>query len=135
MTFTVRNVSTGEVAIVDSLDGHDDPTVWEQLAAPPPPPGDAGPFVLAGNAFVAAPPNETPITLVQLYTPTELAALWTLAGSDGRVAGLLIAAICAREIDFASLAFTTGLQLAVAAGVLTPERAARIAAGLPPVTT
>ena len=55
MSFTVQCVATGEICIVDSLDGHDEPD-WQQIAAIPPPASNDDPMVLSGNVFVPAPP-------------------------------------------------------------------------------
>ena len=52
--FAVRYIETGEVSIVHTMDGHDDPNVWEVLSIEPPEKDSA--VVFENGAFIPAPP-------------------------------------------------------------------------------
>ncbi|MGI4880959.1 MAG: hypothetical protein ACRYG4_26150 [Janthinobacterium lividum] len=89
----------------------------------------------AAGGFVDVAPVKTPVAFLKLHTYPQLAALWTLAMTHGEIATMMLGGAASRDgIDLADPEVLGAIDFACALGAYDPAEAARIKAGLPPVT-
>jgi len=141
---TIRHLQSGEVQRVETLDGVD-LAAWEQLDVGEPP---AGGGQLVNGQWVPLAKRLHPFQLLNLFTIAERAAgrrllyvrfpeghpqAGELVDPAGVVQVLLDSLIAAREpIVLDSSYYVGGVAMLQQFGILTPERAAQVLAGLPP---
>jgi hypothetical protein len=126
VTFTVKYVPTGDVSIVDSMDGHGAPD-W--VVIPATAPTDAGAYVLVGNTFVAVVEPLTPLAYFELFTAAEQVALYSSADPQIRVGIGALGVV--RAVNMTDATVVGGIDRMVTLGLVTSARAVRIKTGLP----
>jgi len=127
---TIRHLLTGEHQFVAALDGID-PDVWEATAEVVPTDLASRAYTTVDGALKPKPPVMSRFDYLRLWTPAEALAVQDSSNADLRWAFLLLNGL--ETVDLAVPEVQQGIAAALALNILTEARAARIAAGLPPL--
>ncbi|WP_439532024.1 hypothetical protein [Polymorphobacter sp.] len=145
------NPETGEARIVSDEDlDRELAAPWEVVEVDLPEDFKARQYILVNGAWAVRPPDKlAPDAILSLFTIAEraaarrmLTAVWPvghpmagqLVDPEGNIQVLLDSLIARRDpVERTDTLFVQGIEALVLYGILTPERAARAAQGLPPV--
>lgn len=127
---TIKNKTTGSRQFVSALDGID-MAVWETTAEPVPTDLAARAYTVVGGELKAKPPVLPLFNYLLLWTAAEALAVEDTSDTELRRAYQLLRALA--TVDLALPEVQAGIARALQLNILTEARAARIAAGLPPL--